>query len=110
MNPRVNVGAGSFLRSLSSRARRSRTEIFVDCEISSSEMSRITLSRRSSSPKEREGIAVIVFRPVNSDALWYPMLFPPAALRKNSFGARLEQRRDARRLAQPRQVVERGSC
>src|SRR5712692_9936496 len=109
MNPRVKVGAGSFWTSLSSRARRRRTEIFVDCEISSREMSRITLSRRSSSPKERGDETVIILRPVNSDALEYPMLAPRAALCKNSFRAGFEQDRYPRGIAQSGEVVARGA-
>src|SRR3984893_5146340 len=104
MNPRVNVGAGSFWTSLSSRARRRRTDIFVDCEISSREMSRITLSRRSSSPKEREDETVIILRPVNSDALEYSMLALPAALCKNSFRAGFQQQRNPRRIAQSGEI------
>src|ERR1700730_3275219 len=109
MNPRVKVGAGSFWTSLSSRARKRRTEIFVDCEISSREMSRMTLSRRSSSPKEREDETVIILRPVNSDALEYPMLALCAALCKNSFRAGFEQERYPRRIAQSGEVLPRGS-
>src|SRR6266567_5090262 len=109
MNPRVKVGAGSFWTSLSSRARKRRTEIFVDCEISSREMSRITLSRRSSSPKERDDETVIILRPVNSDALEYPMLAPRAALCKNSFRAGFEKERDPRGIAQSGEIVARGA-
>ena len=57
MNPRVKTGAGSFETSLFSRAVRRRIEIFVEAEISSSETSRMSLSRRSSSPNVRIGVS-----------------------------------------------------
>src|SRR5215471_7930646 len=63
MKPRVKVGAGRMRTLLSSRALSRRTEIFVTWEISSSEISRMILSRRSSSPKERADESVIVSGP-----------------------------------------------
>src|SRR6266487_6673643 len=102
MKRRVNAGAGRRERSLSSSAFNSRTEIFVAEEISSSVISRTSLSRRSSSPNRRTVPWVISISP--RVGIEQEMLIPLAPARKKSFGASLHQPGNAGGLPDPGQI------
>src|SRR5512144_2662215 len=102
MNPRVKTGAGSFLTSLDSRAVSRRTEIFVAEEISSRDTSRMSLSRRSSSPNVRIGVSPIRFSP-DCGSLMLDLRGP---LRKDSFRAGPEQQGPSWRITNSPKIVE----
>src|SRR5262245_37449010 len=104
MKPRVKTGAGNLATSLFSSAVSRRTEILVAAEISSSEISRTSLSRRSSSPNVRIGVSPIVRLPGCGSL----MLDLSGALRKDSFRAGLQQRGGPGRVPNPLQVLEAG--
>src|SRR6266536_1520283 len=106
MKPRVKTGAGSFARSLRSRAESRRTEIFVAAEISSIETSRTIRSRRSSSPKlgaDVRGFCIRRRKPVSfgRGVIWFRlMLVRSRAPCKNSLRDSAEGRRLTRAVGE----------